>query len=79
LNDGVTGIFAEVDSPESVAECIELYIHDQKLRRRVVVAGYEMVHKQYNWATITESFKTKVLDAAMIPPEPKLRNNEQRS
>ncbi len=79
LTDGVTGIFAEIDSPESVAECIELYIHDQKLRRKVVVAGYEMVHKQYNWSTVAQSFKTKVLDAAMIQPEPKLRNNEQRA
>ncbi len=77
LRDGETGLFAEVDSPESLAECVELYIHDRKLRQKVVVSAYEMVHKNYVWTSIAQTMKNKIFDAVIMPVESKLHSHER--
>ncbi|PIR44946.1 MAG: hypothetical protein COV10_01940 [Candidatus Vogelbacteria bacterium CG10_big_fil_rev_8_21_14_0_10_51_16] len=52
LADGVTGLFAKVDDPESVADCVKRLIADEQLRERLRENARRMVRERYTWDVV---------------------------
>ncbi|MBI5138647.1 MAG: glycosyltransferase family 4 protein [Candidatus Vogelbacteria bacterium] len=61
LINEVTGLFAEVDNPESVAECIKRLINDSNLREKIIKNAEELAKKEYDWKVVASKLK-KVID-----------------
>lgn len=51
-NRDPTGIFCEVDSPESIAKQVKRLIADSSLRTRLVTNGKKLVTENYDWNLI---------------------------
>lgn len=58
-----TGIFCEVQNPESVAEAVKTYMNDGVLTERIRKNARELAAKKYDWSLIAESMKTRVFDS----------------
>jgi len=54
LKDKETGLFCEVNNPQSIAEKVELLAEDSELKNRVVENGYKMVINNYSWESVSE-------------------------
>lgn len=52
LTERKTGLFCEVENPKSIAEKIELLMHDAALREELVKNAREMVREKYDWGLI---------------------------
>lgn len=52
LKEGVTGLFAEVRNPKSIAGQVERYLNDPKLREAVVKKARAMIVEKYDWDRI---------------------------
>ena len=52
LQDGVTGLCAKTEDPESVADKIELLLGDQALRKRLAENAAKLVAEKYTWNII---------------------------
>ena len=57
-----TGLFCEVDSPESIANEVKRLIADDTLRTRLVANGKKLVTEKYDWNLIARDMKEKVFD-----------------
>ncbi len=61
LKDGITGLCAQTENPESVAEKIQLLLGDQALRKRLAENAAKLVAEKYTWdiiaASMNELFK----------------------
>ncbi len=61
LTDEVTGLFCEVRNPESIAEQVKKYLENPALRAQIVIQAENMVKEKYDWNTIVEMMKEKVV------------------
>ncbi len=57
-----TGLFCEVDDPQSIARQVKRIIDDNALRLRLVTNGKKLVTEKYDWALIVRTMKEKVFD-----------------
>jgi glycosyltransferase involved in cell wall biosynthesis len=55
LFDKRTGLFCEVEKPESIAEKVDVLMKDKALRDSIVKNAQEMVKEKYDWNTVAES------------------------
>jgi glycogen(starch) synthase len=60
LEDGVTGLFAEAGSPESIASAIDRALTDKKLCSALVANGLKLIREKYDWDIIAERFYTEI-------------------
>lgn len=60
LVDGKTGLFCEVQNPQSIADQVNLLIHDKKLYKRLIINGYMMVQDKYTWDIVAREMKDKI-------------------
>jgi len=62
LKDKETGLFCEVENPESIADCVDLLLKDDELRNRIVVNAKKMVDEKYDWNIIAHDMDVKVFN-----------------
>ncbi len=60
LVDGKTGLFCEVKNPQSIADQVNLLIHDKKLYKRLIINGFMMVQDRYTWDIVAREMKEKI-------------------
>lgn len=61
-NHEPTGLFCEVDSPESIAKQVRRLIDDSALRTRLTTNAKKLVTEKYDWNLIANDMKVKVFD-----------------
>ena len=54
LKDKETGLFCEVNNPNSIAEKVKLLMENSELREKIVQQGYNMVVDNYSWESVSE-------------------------
>lgn len=52
LDDGETGLFCEVQNPDSIAGKIKLLLEDDDLRSKVIHNARQLIEERYNWDKI---------------------------
>ncbi|MBU1179249.1 glycosyltransferase family 4 protein [Patescibacteria group bacterium] len=52
-----TGLFCEVNNPESIAEKVELLLGNDELRQKIIKNARELVIKNYDWDLIADKMK----------------------
>ncbi len=57
LVDGETGLFCEVDNPESIVQKAEKLIEDKELREYIVKNAQKMVKDKYDWKSVAEKME----------------------
>lgn len=57
-----TGLFAEIDNPESIARQVKRLVDDRGLRTRLFTNGRTLVIEKYDWSLIARFMKEKVFD-----------------
>jgi glycosyltransferase involved in cell wall biosynthesis len=57
-----TGLFCEVDSPESIAKQVRRLLDDSALRTQLVANAKKLVVEKYDWDLIARDMKKKVFD-----------------
>jgi glycosyltransferase involved in cell wall biosynthesis len=55
-----TGMFAEVDNPQSVAEQVRILLKDNALRQQIITNARALVEEKYDWDSIAQEIKNKV-------------------
>ncbi|MBA3550838.1 glycosyltransferase family 4 protein [Patescibacteria group bacterium] len=60
LKDRETGLFCNVQDPESVKETIELLLSDTMLREYIKTQAQAMVFEKYDWNTVVKAMQDKV-------------------
>ncbi|MFZ2484922.1 MAG: glycosyltransferase family 4 protein, partial [Minisyncoccia bacterium] len=62
LKNGETGLFCEVNNPESIAIQVKRLMDDNILRENIVRNARKMVEEKYDWDLIAKEMKTRVFD-----------------
>lgn len=62
LKDGVTGLFCEVNNPESIAKQVKRLMDDENLRNKLIDNAKKMVEEKYNWNLIARDMRSKVFE-----------------
>ena len=57
LQDRETGLFCQVNNPESIAEKIKFLFNNPELQSKIVEQAYKMVIKKYDWDIIAQKMK----------------------
>jgi glycosyltransferase involved in cell wall biosynthesis len=57
-----TGLFCEVDDPQSIAKQVRRLITDTNLRDQLIVNAKKLVTEKYDWNLIAKDMKEKVFD-----------------
>ncbi len=57
-----TGLFCEVNSPESIARQVKRLIGEPELRRKLIEDAKKMVEEKYDWNLVAREMKTRVFD-----------------
>ncbi|MDD5152965.1 MAG: glycosyltransferase family 4 protein [Candidatus Pacebacteria bacterium] len=57
-----TGVFAQVNNPESIAKQVKLLMEDKSLCARLVANAKKLVLEKYDWNLIAKNIKEKVFD-----------------
>lgn len=60
LKDGETGLFCEVNNPESIALQVERLMKDTALREKITANAFAMVEEKYDWDMIARDMKERV-------------------
>jgi len=58
LRDGETGLFCEVQNPQSIADKINLLLGDESLRRKLIDNGKSLVAEKYDWNNIAKKMES---------------------
>ncbi len=58
LTDGVTGLFSEVDNPESVARAVQRLMNDVVLRDAIRAQALVLSCERYSWESVTRAMRT---------------------
>lgn len=80
IEDGQTGLFANVNDPKDLAEKMKMLLNDGALRAQIVESGQKMIAERFDWNKIANSYerifsqklamKKRILIAAgLFPPE----------
>ena len=62
LKDGETGLFCEVNNPESIAKQVKRLIEDDVLRSKIIENAKKMVKEKYDWDLVASEMKVRVFD-----------------
>ena len=62
LKDGETGLFCEVNNPESIATQVKKLIDNDKLRESIVKNARKMVEEKYDWNLVAKRMKEEIFD-----------------
>lgn len=65
LKDGETGIFCEVNNPESIVKAVKRIMEDAGLHKKLIENGQKLVKEKYDWKLIVNEIKTRIFDPAM--------------
>ena len=57
-----TGLFCNVQDPESIAKAVERYLSDATLRNRIVENARKLAAEKYDWRFIARDMKEKIFD-----------------
>jgi glycosyltransferase involved in cell wall biosynthesis len=57
LIDGETGLFCQVNNPQSIAEKIKQVLDDEQLREKIIGNGLKLVQKKYDWNLIAQKME----------------------
>lgn len=57
LKNNETGLFAEIDNPENLAEKINLILTDKELHEKIIKNAQDLVVQKYDWNKIAIQFK----------------------
>ncbi len=57
LQDGETGLFCEVQNPQSIAEKINLLLTDENLRQKLIFNGKKLIEEKYQWDLIADKMR----------------------
>lgn len=57
LIDRESGLFCEVNNPESIVEKVKLLLENDELRKKIIENGRNLVKKEYNWDIIVKRIK----------------------
>jgi len=60
LKDGETGLFCEVNNPQSIANAVKKLIDNTELSNHIAKTSFEMVQTKYQWSLIARDMKNKV-------------------
>lgn len=63
LVDGETGLFCEVDNPESIVQKVEKLTKDKESREYIVKNAHKMVKDKYDWKSVAEKME-KIFNTA---------------
>jgi len=80
VRDEETGLFCKTNNPEDCAEKIKRCAEDSMLRKKIIEAGYALIHTRYEWGTISAAMKERafrvaersiavVIAASIYPPD----------
>ena len=61
-NEKITGLFCEVENPESIAEKVQLLLTNDELRNRIIANASKMVREKYGWDGIAERMESILTD-----------------
>jgi glycosyltransferase involved in cell wall biosynthesis len=61
LKDGETGLFCEVNNPQSIAQKVEKLIKDSESRNYIIERARAMVKEKYQWSRIAGEMKKVLL------------------
>lgn len=59
LIDKETGLFCQVEDPESIAEKVKFFFGNSDFKDRIVKQAYKMVTKKYDWDIIAKEMEEK--------------------
>jgi glycosyltransferase involved in cell wall biosynthesis len=62
VSDGETGLFCEVNKPETIANCVKRLIKEDDLRHKLINNGLKLSKERYNWNLIAKEMKSRVFD-----------------
>jgi len=62
LTDSETGVFCEVENPESIARAVERLLSDYALSTQITANASTMVTERYDWDLIASDMKEKVFN-----------------
>ncbi len=57
-----TGLFCEVQNPESIARAIKRYIDEPELRARIVENAKKLAAEKYDWSLIANDMREKIFN-----------------
>ena len=60
LKENETGVFCQVDNPESVALSVNRILDDTELRKKIVANASRLVAEKYNWEGVVDDMKSAV-------------------
>ena len=63
---GATGLFAEPENPESVAEKIALLIKNTEVRKKIAAHGRKLAERSYDWRMI--ALRMRRIFSSLIHP-----------
>ena len=62
LENGSTGLFCEVNNPESIAREVKKLMSDKLLREKIINNAQKMVAERYDWNLIASEMQSKVFN-----------------
>ncbi|TSD02215.1 MAG: glycosyl transferase, group 1 [Parcubacteria group bacterium Athens0714_24] len=62
LHDNETGLFCEVNNPQSIAEKVKLYLENDDLRGKIITNAQKLVLEKYDWNQISAKME-KILNS----------------
>lgn len=62
VSDSKTGLFCEVNNPESIAEQVKKLMNDKNLRETLISNSQMMVKEKYDWNLIADEMKIKIFE-----------------
>ena len=57
-----TGLFCEVQNPQSIADAVKRYLEEPELRNKIVENAKRLVAEKYDWTFIARDMKEKIFD-----------------
>ena len=60
-----TGLFCEVQNPESIAKQVKVLLEDKELKNKIVNNAKTLAFEKYDWNLIASQMKTKIFDKVL--------------
>lgn len=60
LKDRETGLFCNVNDPQSIANKVREYVENPEMREQIIKKAREMVKEGYDWDKLSERMKTEI-------------------
>ncbi|KKW19784.1 MAG: Glycosyl transferase group 1 [Parcubacteria group bacterium GW2011_GWA2_51_10] len=57
-----TGLFCEVQNPESIARCVTRYMEEPKLKARIIKNARALASEKYDWNRIARDMEERIFD-----------------